>query len=289
MDAINSIPRYAKFLKSICTTKRENKLKAQKKVKVKVNQQVSSLLTKSLPPKCSDPGMFAIPCTIEKQEVDNAMLDLGASINVMPYSTYKALKLAPMTHSNVVIQLADRSSVSPRGMVEDVLVKVDKMTFPADFYVLDMDHDIKAVPLLLGRPFLKTASTKIDVATGNLSMSDGRDMVTFNIFDKGKYLHGTQTLNLVEKVDTKGETAISEDKGGNTTSKLGQKEANSEVICSNSHLKLCPMTHDSNGTLICDELIVGGHKGDPCVEEIELKLDKQGLKEIYLLDPPQSH
>jgi len=199
LDAIKSIPRYAKFLKELCTLKRTNKQNSKKKVKL--NQQVSMVLQKNLPPKCGDPGMFTIPCIIGNHEIKNAMLDLGASINVMPYSIYKSLKLAPLVHTNVVIQLADRSNVIPKGVVEDVLVKVDKLLFPADFYVLDMDYDRKAVPILLGRPFLKTASTRIDVATGNMTMGfDGLE-ATFNIYNCMKYPRETHSLNFVDIVD----------------------------------------------------------------------------------------
>ena len=96
------------------------------------------------------------------------MLDLGASINVLPYHVYETLDLGPLQRTRVVIQLADRSSVYPKGVVEDVLVEVDKLVFPADFFVLDMASNKTEAPILLGRPFLKTAQTKIDVSTGSL-------------------------------------------------------------------------------------------------------------------------
>ena len=91
------------------------------------------------------------------------MIDLGASINVMPYSMYDSLKLGPLSKTGVVIQLADRSIAYPKGLIEDVLVQVNNLVFPADFYVLDMEESAHATPILLGRPFLKTSRTKIDV------------------------------------------------------------------------------------------------------------------------------
>ncbi|XP_074292857.1 uncharacterized protein LOC141619737 [Silene latifolia] len=165
LNLLKSIPKYAKFLKELCTIKRNNKLKGVKKVKV--SEHVSAMFQRKLPTKCSDPGMFTIPCTIGNTKIQKAMLDLGASINVMPYSLYESMKLGPLHATSVVIQLADRPNVYPKGIVEDVLVLVDNLIFPADFYVLDMEHDKHAAPIMVGRPFLKTASTKIDVSSGS--------------------------------------------------------------------------------------------------------------------------
>src|ERR1043165_8470214 len=103
------------------------------------------------------------------------MCDLGASINVMPSSIYKKISadnIMPLKETRTVLQLADRSVVYPEGILEEVLVKVNDFVFPADFYVLDMcDAERKgSTDLLLGRPFLSTAKTKIDVQNGSLTM-----------------------------------------------------------------------------------------------------------------------
>ena len=185
LDLLISVPRYAKFLKELCMIKRKQKSKGVQKVKV--NGQVSAMFQKKLPAKCSDPGVFSIPCTVGDRTFETAMLDLGASINVLPLSLYESLKLGPLQETGVVIQLADRSNAYPKGIVEDVLVMVDKLIFPADFYVLDMEHDSHATPILLGRPFLKTASTKIDVSNGSLTMESDGQVVNFNIYDAMKY------------------------------------------------------------------------------------------------------
>ncbi|XP_074299019.1 uncharacterized protein LOC141630026 [Silene latifolia] len=107
--------------------------------KVKVSEHVSAIFQRKLPPKCSDPGMFTIPCTIGNTKIQKVVLDLGASINVIPYSLYESMKLGPLHATSFVIQLADRSNVYLKGIVEDVLVLVDNLIFPADFYVLDME------------------------------------------------------------------------------------------------------------------------------------------------------
>ncbi|XP_074301415.1 uncharacterized protein LOC141632802 [Silene latifolia] len=172
LNLLKSVPKYAKFLKELCTIKRNNKLKGMKKVKGKgskgeiISEYVSALFQKKVPPKCGDPGMFSIHCTIGDLRFEKAMLDLGASINVISFTIYETLKLGPLKDTSVVVQLADRSSVYPKGIVENVMVGVGKLAFLADFYVLDMKNEADAIPVLLGRPFLRTAGTKIDVPKG---------------------------------------------------------------------------------------------------------------------------
>ncbi|XP_019155105.1 PREDICTED: uncharacterized protein LOC109151969 [Ipomoea nil] len=175
LDAIKQIPRYAKFLKELCTNRR--KLKGNEMVSM--GESVSAILQKKLPPKCKDPGMFAIPCKIGNVNIERAMLDLGASINVMPLSVYSSLNIGPLKETGIILQLADRSNVYPRGVLEDILVQVQGLVFPADFYVVDMEKDnnnsYDSTLILLGRPFLKTTKSKIDVHDGTLTMEfDGR-------------------------------------------------------------------------------------------------------------------
>ncbi|XP_027357518.1 uncharacterized protein LOC113866919, partial [Abrus precatorius] len=189
LDAIKQIPKYAKFLKDLCTHRR--RLKGNEKVNM--GRNVSALFEKqrsTMPEKCKDPGTFTIPCIIGNNMIENAMLDLGASINVMPLSIFTSLSLGPLQPTGVVIQLANRSITNPAGIVEDVLVRVNDLIFPADFYILDMQEgeSVKgAAPIILGRPFLKTARTKIDVHAGTLTMEFGDSIVRFNILDAMKH------------------------------------------------------------------------------------------------------
>ncbi|XP_024980831.1 uncharacterized protein LOC112517677 [Cynara cardunculus var. scolymus] len=181
LDAIKQVPRYAKFLKELCTNKR--KLKGNENISM--SQNVSAVLQKQLPPKCKDPGMFTIPCKVGNVSINQAMLDLGASINVMPYAIYSSLDVRPLKLTGVVIQLADRSIFYPKGVLEDVLVQVNELVFSADLYVIDMEEKnaSKAEMLLLGKPFLKTSKTKIDVHSGSLTMEFDGEMIKFNIYD----------------------------------------------------------------------------------------------------------
>ncbi|XP_050147306.1 uncharacterized protein LOC126622565 [Malus sylvestris] len=185
LDAIKQVPRYAKFLKELCTTRR----RISNKEVVQVSENVSAVLQRKLPPKCKDPGSFTIPCVIGNTKFEHAMLDLGASINVMPYSIYASMNLGELKNDGVIIQLADRSNAYPKGVLEDVLVQVDNLIFPADFYVLEMEDspNVTPLPILLGRPFMKTARTKIDVFKGTLTMEFDGEIINFNISEAMKF------------------------------------------------------------------------------------------------------
>ncbi|KAL7595848.1 uncharacterized protein LOC111904378 [Lactuca sativa] len=182
LDAIKQILRYAKFLKDLCTNKR--KFKANEKIQVNAN--VSAVIQNKLPPKCKDLGMFAIPCTIGDFHVESAMIDLGASINVTPYSDFQSLNVEPLEETGVIIQLVDKSSVFPRGVLEDVLVQVNQLVFPADFYVIDLEEKTpsKSSMILLGRSFMNTSHTIIDVHNGKIAMEFDGETIHFNIFDE---------------------------------------------------------------------------------------------------------
>ncbi|CAN6567510.1 unnamed protein product [Malus baccata var. baccata] len=200
LDAIKQVPRYTKFLKELCTTRK----RISTKEVVKVGENVSAILQRKLPPKCKDPGSFTIPCVIGNTRFKSAMLDLGASINVMPYSIYVSMNLGELKHDGVIIQLADRSNVYPKGVLEDVLVQVDHLVFPADFYVLEMDESDHApsLPILLGRPFMKTARTKIDVYSGTLSMEFDGEVVNFNLSDSIKYPSEDHSCFSIDIIDS---------------------------------------------------------------------------------------
>ncbi|XP_062006666.1 uncharacterized protein LOC133723817 [Rosa rugosa] len=199
LDAINQIPRYAKFLKELCTNKRKYK----EKETIALSEEVSAVLLRKLPLKLKDAGRFTIPCTIGDKRFGKALLDLGASINLMPFSVYESLNLGELKPTPITIQLADRSIVLPKGLVEDMLVQVNHLIFPADFFVLDMEPEPVPydLPLILGRPFLRTARTKIDVFEGTLTMEFDGDVISFNIFEAMRYpcdVHSCFSIDTLE-------------------------------------------------------------------------------------------
>ncbi|CAN6677714.1 unnamed protein product [Malus baccata var. baccata] len=200
LDAIKQVSRYAKFLKELCTTRK----RISTKEVVKVGENVSAILQRKLPPKCKDPGSFTIPCVIGNTRFESAMLDLGASINVMPYSIYASMNLGELKNDGVIIQLADRSNVYPKGVLDDVLVQVNHLIFPADFYVLEMDESDHApsLPIFHGRPFMKTARTKIDVFNGTLTMEFDGEVINFNLSDSMKFPSENHSCFAIDIIDS---------------------------------------------------------------------------------------
>ncbi|XP_075474534.1 uncharacterized protein LOC142505433 [Primulina tabacum] len=177
-DALEQMPNYAKFIKDVMSKKR----KFQEFETMKLTEERSAILQRKLPQKLKDPGSFTIPCVICGSRVNRALCDLGASINLMSFSIYRTLELGEVKPSNITLQLADRSLTYPRGIVEDVLVKVDKLIFPADFVILDMEEEHET-PLIFGRPFLATGKALIDVHKGEITLRVGGEEVVFNIYN----------------------------------------------------------------------------------------------------------
>ncbi|KAL0355632.1 UNVERIFIED_CONTAM: hypothetical protein Sradi_4010100 [Sesamum radiatum] len=184
IDALSQMPSYAKFWKEVISNKR----KWEGGETVKLNEECSAVLQNKLLPKLKDPGSFSIPCTIGNTNFDKALCDLGASVNLMPYSIFEKLGMHELTPTIITLQLADRSIKYPRGIVEDVLVKVGKFIIPVDFIVLDMEEDVN-MPLILGRPFLATSRALIDVQKGQLTLRVNDEHLVFNVFKPTKYLH----------------------------------------------------------------------------------------------------
>ena len=136
LDAIKQIPSYARFLKDLCTIKR--KLGVNKDAFM--TKKSTSLIRNNLPPKNKDPGSPTISIMVGNSKLGHALVDLGASVNLLPNSVYVELGLGELEPTNITLQLADRSMKIPRGIVKDVLVQVDKFYFPVDFFVLDTQH-----------------------------------------------------------------------------------------------------------------------------------------------------
>ena len=181
-DAMAQMPNYVKFMKEIMSNKK--KLKAYEIVNLSENRSI--IIQRKLPEKLKDPGSFTFPYIIGEHTFNKALCDLGVSINLMPFFMAKKLNLGEITHIDISLQMADRSMTFSKGIIEDVLVKVDKFISPMDFVVLDMEEDRKA-PIILGRPFLATGQAPIDVKNGELTLRVGEDQVKFNLYKRMEF------------------------------------------------------------------------------------------------------
>ncbi|XP_062085440.1 uncharacterized protein LOC133791536 [Humulus lupulus] len=186
---------YVKFMKEILSKKR----RLEDFETVALTEECSAILQRKLPQKLQYSGSFTIPCTIGKFECKHALCDLGASINLMPLSIFRKLGLGETKPTTITLQLADRSIKHPRGVIEDVLVKVDKFIFPADFIVLDMEDT--TVPIILGRPFLATGQALIDVQKGELRLRVQGEKVVFNVFKAMSYPRASDSCFNVDVID----------------------------------------------------------------------------------------
>ncbi|GKE59845.1 DNA-directed DNA polymerase, partial [Tanacetum coccineum] len=176
LKQLAQMPKYAKFLKGLLT----NRARLEEACTITMNERCSAVLLNKLPLKEKDPGSFTIPCDIGQLHINNALADLGASISLMPYTMYEKLGLGEPKATRMSLELADRSIQYPRGIVENVLIKVDKFVLPIDFVILDMPEDSR-VPIILGRPFLATARAMIDVFNKKITLRVGDDEVIFDM------------------------------------------------------------------------------------------------------------
>ena len=185
LDMIKQVPTYAKFLKDLCTVKRG--LNVDKKAFL--TEQVNTIIQCKTLVKYKDPGCPTISVNIGGTCVEKALLDLGASVNLLPYSVYKQLSLGELNPMSITLSLADRSIKIPKGTVKDVLIQVDKFYYPVDFVVLDIDSVVVAanyVPIILGRPFLATSNAIINCRNGVMQLTFGNMTLELNIFHLSK-------------------------------------------------------------------------------------------------------
>ncbi|GFZ14661.1 hypothetical protein Acr_24g0008510 [Actinidia rufa] len=167
----------------------------------------SAILQCKTVPKYKDPGCPTISCIIGGCKIDRALLDLGSSVNLLPYSVYKDLGLGELKPTRVTLELADRSVKVPRGIIEDVLIQVDTVYYPVDFIVLDTqpvdcESSKRHIPVILGRPFLATANAVIHCRHGLFKLSFGNMTLETNIFTVGKQMKEVDQIEEINVIET---------------------------------------------------------------------------------------
>nr|GEY35475.1 reverse transcriptase domain-containing protein [Tanacetum cinerariifolium] len=197
-DALLLMPKFASTITSLLA----NKDKLFELANVPLNENCSAMLLKKLPEKLGDPGKFLIPCDFPGMEVFHALVDLGASINLMPLSIWKELSLPELTPTRMTLELADRSITRPKGVAEDVFFKVGKFHFLTDFVVVDFEADPR-VPLILGRSFLRTGRALIDVYGEEITLRVNDESITFNLNQTMRYslTYDDTSVNRVDVID----------------------------------------------------------------------------------------
>ncbi|GJU58941.1 reverse transcriptase domain-containing protein [Tanacetum coccineum] len=217
-DALLHMPKFGPMFRKLLNDK--DKIIELKKTPV--NENCSAVILKKFPEKLGDPGRFFIPCGFPKMNECLALADLGASINLMPLSIWKELSLPALTKTRMILELADRTVSTPTGIAEDVFVKVGTFFFPADFVVVDYVADPR-VPLILGRPFLRTAHALIDVHGEQMTLRHDDQSVTFKVGDTKTFSYNIiESVNRVDVIDIACEEYVQEvleiSESGNPTS-----------------------------------------------------------------------
>ena len=192
LDMIKQVPTYEIFLKDLCTVKRG--LNVNKKAFL--TEQVSAIIECKTPVKYKDLGCPIISVNIGGISVEKALLDLGANVNLLPYSMYKQLGLGELKPTSITLLLADRSIKIRKGTIEDVLIQVDRFYYPVDFVVLDTEPVVVGanhVPIILGRPFLATSNAIINCQNGVMQLTFGNMTLELNIFHLSKrHMHSEE-------------------------------------------------------------------------------------------------
>ncbi|GJV52739.1 reverse transcriptase domain-containing protein [Tanacetum coccineum] len=217
-DALLHMPKFAPMFRKLLN----DKDKMIELTKTPVNENCSAVILKKFPEKLGDPGRFLIPCDFPEMNECLALADLGASINLMPLSIWKELSLPALTKTRMILELADRTISTPTGIAEDVFVKVGTFFFPADFVVVDYVADPR-VPLILGRPFLRTARALIDVHGEQMTLRHDDQSVTFKVGDTKTFSYNIiESVNRVDVIDIACEEYVQEvleiSESGNPTS-----------------------------------------------------------------------
>ncbi|GKC36330.1 reverse transcriptase domain-containing protein [Tanacetum coccineum] len=235
------MPKFAPMFRKLPN----NKDKIIELTKTPVNENCSAVILKKFPEKLGDPGRFLIPCDFLEMDECLALADLGASINLIPLSIWKVLNLRELTENKMILELADRTISTLTGIAEDIFVKVGTFIFPADFVVIDYVVDPR-VPLILGRPFLRTARALIDVHGEQMTLRHDDQSVTFKVGDTRTFSYNiVESINRVDVIDMACEEYSQEVLGFSDVITSGNPTPYYDPIVSTSSSTLTPFG-DSN-------------------------------------------
>ncbi|GJV16870.1 reverse transcriptase domain-containing protein [Tanacetum coccineum] len=231
VDALLLMPRFTPTIKSLLM----NKEKFLELAKIPLNENCSAMLLKKLPEKLVDPDKFLIPCNFPGMDVCHALADLGTSINLTPISFLKKLSLPELTPTRMTLELADRFITHPKGLVEDVFVKVRKFHFPTDFVFVDFEVDPR-VPLILGRSLFRTVRALIDVYGEEITFQVDNEAVIFNLNQTTRYssTYDDSSINRIDVIDVACEEFSQEVLGYSNNSLSGNPTSSSEPILSST-------------------------------------------------------
>nr|GEX88116.1 reverse transcriptase domain-containing protein [Tanacetum cinerariifolium] len=287
-DARIRMPKFGPSIKSLLT----NKDKLCELVRTPLNEHCLTVLLRKLLEKLGDPGKFMILCDFPRMDECLALVDLNASINLMPLSVWNKLSLPDLSPMCMTLELVDRLISRPVGVAEDVFVKVGTFHFLADFVVVDFVADPR-VPLILERSFLKTEKGMIDVFDGELTLCVGKEAITFNLDQTSRYSanYNDMTANQIDVINMACEEYSQEVLGFSDVISSSNPTPYDDLIVSTTSLTLTPFR---NSDFLLEEVDAFlALEDDPTSpEELEIyeaKTDKSSIdepSEVELKDLP---
>ncbi|XP_050877208.1 uncharacterized protein LOC127080967 [Lathyrus oleraceus] len=196
LEALEQMPTYAKFMQDIISKRRTSDTNP-----IILTETCSAILQgMKIPIKKKDRGAVTIPCTIGDRSFNKALIDLGASVSLMPFSIYKKLGIGVVQDTRMTLQFADHSVKKPYGIVEDVLVKIDMFVISVDFVILEMPED-EEIPLIIGRPFLKTGRCLINIEEGTMTLKVYDEKLKIDVRNTMRYKDNICTSHTIEVLD----------------------------------------------------------------------------------------
>nr|GEW51140.1 reverse transcriptase domain-containing protein [Tanacetum cinerariifolium] len=247
-DALLYMPKFASIFKNLLS--HEEKL-FEVATNTLVNENCSTDFLKKLPEKLGDTGKFLISCNFPEIPECLALADLDASINLMPLFIWRKLSLPELNPTQMILELVDRSTTRPTGIAEDVFMREGKFHFPIDFMVVDYDVDPR-VPLILGRPFLRTARALIDVYGEELTLRVGDEAITFKVGNSSKFSYNdAESINQIDVIDVALEEYSQEVLGFSGNFESGNPTPASEPIIARSSPSFTPF---EGGDFILEEI-----------------------------------
>nr|GEY49202.1 reverse transcriptase domain-containing protein [Tanacetum cinerariifolium] len=283
-DTLLPMPKFALMFKSLLN----NKEKLFDLAKTLVNENCSAVILKKLLEKLGDLDKFLVPCDFPELDECLALAYLGASINLIPLSIWRKLSLPELTSTQMILELADQSTTRPAGIAEDFFVKVGKFHFPTNFVVVDYVVDPR-VPLILGRPFLRTRRALIDVYGEKLTLRVDDEAITFKVVQTSKYSYNdAESINRIDVIDVACEEYVQEVLGFFDNFKSGNPTPISDPIIALSSPSLTPF---EVGDFILEEIEAClTSKSIPSgIDDTELDLEGDiSLLEEYLNNYPSS-
>nr|GEV25403.1 reverse transcriptase domain-containing protein [Tanacetum cinerariifolium] len=285
VDALILMPKVGPSIKSLLT----NTNKLCELARTPLNEHCSVVLLKKLPKKLGNPDKFLISCDFLKKAECLALVDLSASINLMPLSVWNKLCLPDLSPTCMTLELADRSISHLVGVAEDVYVKVGTFHFPADFVVVYFDADPR-VPLILERSSLKIERALIDVFEGELTLCVGKEAITFNLDRTSRYSanYNDMTAKQIDAIDMACEEYSQEVLGFFDVITSGNLTPYYDPIVSTTSPTLTPFR---NSNFLLEEVDAFlALEDDPTSPEVDQSyLDSEGdilLLEAFLNDDP---